>query len=96
MAIGWVGYIPRDNQGRRLRETPSMANEKESASPSCGKLAHCLYLFQGTSERLMCRLGYSVNNYLSFWLNIVFSYGYPDPTYLARVKEELAAVGIVP
>ena len=25
----------------------------------------------------------------------LFSYGYPDPTYLQRVKEDLAAKGIV-
>ena len=25
---------------------------------------------------------------------LLFSYGYPDPTYLQRVKEDLAAKGI--
>jgi len=27
---------------------------------------------------------------------LCFSYGYPDATYLQRVKEELAAKGVVP
>jgi len=33
---------------------------------------------------------------LYVFLNFFPSYGYPDPTYLQRVKEDLAAKGIVP
>jgi len=30
-----------------------------------------------------------------FYVCFIFRFGYPDPTYLARVKDELAAKGIV-
>ena len=32
--------------------------------------------------------------FLSICTSVLFSYGYPDPNYLKRVQDELAAKGI--